>query len=246
MMDTAWILEQAKRNQTTQDNIAREYCQHLFLSRLYQQKGAEKIPFKGGTALRILWRSPRFSEDLDFSGFGITQTEIENKMQTSLLEMEREGLQVDIHEFKKTTGGLLGQLLFRWLDFSVSIQLEISQRKKAMPIGYEQTLVPNDFIPAYTILHLPQEELIREKIEALLTRAKPRDFFDLYFILRSRLAFQKVFTRDKTLKNKILRRLQEANISMHKELKQFLPVSHHPLLRNFESMLEKELAKALP
>src|SRR3972149_1697860 len=48
-------------------SIFREYLQLIFLSYLYQEKGASKIIFKGGTALRLLFGSPRFSEDLDFS-----------------------------------------------------------------------------------------------------------------------------------------------------------------------------------
>jgi len=48
-------------------SIFREYLQLLFLSYLYQEKKANKLFFKGGTALRLIFGSPRFSEDLDFS-----------------------------------------------------------------------------------------------------------------------------------------------------------------------------------
>ncbi len=48
-------------------NIVREYFQHLFLSELYKFPDGEKMLFKGGTALRVIYGSPRFSEDLDFS-----------------------------------------------------------------------------------------------------------------------------------------------------------------------------------
>jgi len=48
-------------------NIVREYFQHVFLGELYKLSNAEKLLFKGGTALRIVYGSPRFSEDLDFT-----------------------------------------------------------------------------------------------------------------------------------------------------------------------------------
>ena len=35
-----------------------------------------KNAFKGGTALRIIFKSPRFSEDLDFSAYNISIPEI--------------------------------------------------------------------------------------------------------------------------------------------------------------------------
>ncbi len=48
-------------------NVVREYFQHVFLSKLYVLPESEQLLFKGGTALRIVYGSPRFSEDLDFS-----------------------------------------------------------------------------------------------------------------------------------------------------------------------------------
>ena len=48
-------------------NIVREYFQHIFLSELYKLPESDKMLFKGGTALRIVYGSPRFSEDLNFS-----------------------------------------------------------------------------------------------------------------------------------------------------------------------------------
>ena len=47
--------------------IIREYLQLVLLNYLYKNKEAEKIFFKGGTAIRLLFGSTRFSEDLDFS-----------------------------------------------------------------------------------------------------------------------------------------------------------------------------------
>ena len=50
-----------KQGQTSVQNVVREYCQHLFLSFLYQNPGSEKLLFKGETALRIIFKkSPIF------------------------------------------------------------------------------------------------------------------------------------------------------------------------------------------
>lgn len=66
------IKKLATAHQTSEfPNIIREYFQHLFLSLLYRVEGAENILFKGGTALKIIYKSPRFSEDLDFSIFDV-------------------------------------------------------------------------------------------------------------------------------------------------------------------------------
>ena len=66
-------------------NIVREYFQHLFLSQLYRMEKSDNLLFKGGTALRIIYGSPRFSEDLDFS----ISLEDENLKGTSIRKDER-------------------------------------------------------------------------------------------------------------------------------------------------------------
>ncbi len=71
MLSLKNLNEFIKKLQTIPKNVVREYIQHLFLSCLYKIKGSEKLLFKGGTALRIIFGSPRFSEDLDFTGQNI-------------------------------------------------------------------------------------------------------------------------------------------------------------------------------
>ncbi|PIU51647.1 hypothetical protein COS91_03400, partial [Candidatus Desantisbacteria bacterium CG07_land_8_20_14_0_80_39_15] len=101
------------KNQTNVVNVIREYCQHLFLSYFYQEDDSEQVLFKGGTALKIIHQSPRFSEDLDFSGFSISFKKIEDLLETILSKMEGEGIETDIVESKKTTGGYLGVIHFQ-------------------------------------------------------------------------------------------------------------------------------------
>jgi predicted nucleotidyltransferase component of viral defense system len=102
-----------KQFQTNIDNIVLEYCQHLFLSYLYQEYGSEKLLFKGGTALRIVFQSPRFSEDLDFSGFNIKHAEIEKIITSTLSNIEKNKIEVDVKESKKTSGGYLAIIIFK-------------------------------------------------------------------------------------------------------------------------------------
>ena len=203
MISTDSIKTISNKQQTTELNIRREYIQHLFLSYFYQQKKTSEVFFKGGTALRILYNSPRFSEDLDFSSSLSEIKQIEDAVLDTLKEIEREGLQTEITESKKTSGGYLAIILFDLADERIKLQFEISLRegeKKG-----ELTTIAGDFVPPYTIMSLMTEQLVGEKIQALLTRQKPRDFYDLYFILRSRMAFKETFSEDKALKIKLLR-----------------------------------------
>ena len=46
--------------------VVREYWEVTFLDALLSGEHGKNLVFRGGTALRLAYRSPRFSEDLDF------------------------------------------------------------------------------------------------------------------------------------------------------------------------------------
>jgi len=64
MMRIEEIQKLSTKYQTTPLMIAREYCQHNVLYNLFNQKGSENLLFKGGTALRIIYQSLRFSKEI--------------------------------------------------------------------------------------------------------------------------------------------------------------------------------------
>ena len=252
MIDTKVIRVLTDRYQTTADNVVREYFQHLFLSHLYRQHDADHLLFKGGTALRIVWQSPRFSEDLDFtcltgspSGTNTRIRAIESVLEKTLAGVEKEGIRIRIDEAKKTSGGYFSILQFEGDGNRGEIQLEVSLRPAGKGKG-ETALISSEFLPPFTLIHLEEKMLVHEKLSALLTRAKPRDFYDLYFILRSRLAFREVFQKDRTLKVRLLEAVDRARLDAKSELKRFLPVNQHGLLKNFKTILSTEIERNLP
>jgi len=227
----------ANKYQTTELSCRREYFQHLFLSYFYQQHQTGVIYFKGGTALRMIYKSPRFSEDLDFSTSLYDINIIEQSILQTLLAIEKEGIKTNLQEAKETTGGYLASITFQAFEQMISVLLQISLRegkKKG-----EVITVANDFIPTYIITGLSQEQLVDEKIQALLIRQKPRDFYDLYFILRSNL----LSAEKKDILPKALKTLQQTDINFETELKQFLPKSHWLIIRDFNQTLKREIER---
>ena len=67
MLDKETAQDLSKKLNIDLFTIYREYLQLLFLKYFYNQKETDKVYFKGGTALRFLFGSFRFSEDLDFT-----------------------------------------------------------------------------------------------------------------------------------------------------------------------------------
>ena len=230
-------------------NIVREYFQHVFLAELYRFSEAEKLLFKGGTALRIIYGSPRFSEDLDFSLFNVLDRDIKHFVESlfvkTLAEIEKMGIQVKLGDrFGATSGGYLGLAVFQMFDFqATSVEINISTRSDAVGRG-EVDSIANDFVPTYTIVHLSQNEIVEEKIfGALLERGKPRDFYDLYLIMRKSMLSNDQKEKLSEVKNQIL--LEAKNVDFRGELGTFLPVDQHGIIRDFPLTLERELNRQL-
>ena len=242
MIEKKQVQKLTERWQTTTDNVVREYFQQLFLSYLYQEKGSNSLLFKGGTALRIIWQSPRFSEDLDFTGVNISVKKIETLMEGALAKMEMEGIQTEIVESKGTSGGYLAIFQFSTAEYESRIQIEVSLRNGKKSTGIA-ALVKSELVMPYTLVHLKEEILVSEKIQACLTRGKARDFYDLYFILRSRMAFKSVFIKDKQLKSKIIKAVKSGKSDYRRELKMFLPVSQHMVIKGFPATLLSEIER---
>ncbi len=235
MIDKNYLQTIAIKNQTTFDNIAREYLQQLFLSIFYQLPGSEKFLFKGGTALRLIFRSPRFSEDIDFSVTGEIST-FENILIDVLEELKKNDIDCQLITAEKTTGGYIAKISAKLYDQKFTILFNLSERRKKTDKG-ERNTITGDYFPAFPVSILEKKSLINEKIEALLIRSKPRDFFDLYFILRSNL----LSTAGKGILKKVIPVLQKTKLDFNRELKVFLPKSYWPVIKDLKRLLMNEI-----
>lgn len=236
MLTRANLEQFTKQSQTPLENVVREYCQHLFLSHLYQLPGSERLLFKGGTALRIVFHSPRYSENLDFTGMKIKQREVEELFVRTLAVIEKTGLQVEIKEGKNTSGGYLGAFEFNVYDKITEIYFEVSLRGSRSLTGVRQ-LIENNYIQPYTLVHLPKDEIVKGKIQALLNRHKTRDFYDYFFLLSGNYPVAK----EKAVLIKVLKLLRESKINFRNELRRFLPISHLLHLKDFKKILERKI-----
>jgi len=232
------LAQAARRNQTTELNIAREYCQHLFLGAFYAERGSERVMFKGGTALRIVYGSPRFSEDLDFSGFRTGVGQIEDWVASAAGEMERNAIPVSIAESKRTSGGYLAIIASPVRDLPVQVQVQVSLRRRDDVKG-QGVLVTPELLPAYALTQLPQALLVEEKLQALMTRRKPRDYYDLYFMLRKGL----IPTGMKGLLSQAKVALAKTRVDFREDLGPFLPRSQATIVKDLRKTLLDELAR---
>ncbi|MBU2573051.1 MAG: nucleotidyl transferase AbiEii/AbiGii toxin family protein [Elusimicrobia bacterium] len=238
MISKSLIEDLSVKWRTQEFNIAREYAQHVLLSALYGADEDIKLAFKGGAALRLLRQSPRFSEDLDFTGWA-KAFHSGRYVELAVKEASRAGLEFKTLESNKTSGGWFALMEARVHDWPVRVEWNISLRAGGAPLS-ETVLVGTPLWLPYSVRALPAADMASEKLEALFRREKPRDFFDIYYLLRNRLGVAEIAAQ-KTGLIKCVRGLNPKAVK--NELKQFLPRSQGALISRFPEILERELER---
>jgi hypothetical protein len=168
--------------------IEKDYVQHLFLMNLYRRIGNELV-FKGGTALQKAYGLNRFSEDLDFTLF--KDTEIATVIERAVNRLNIFGCSAMGRKIKDNVMSITFQViakgpLYDGRDKSLTyINIEISKREEVLLPVVVNSVVPiyKDLSP-YLLPIMDLSEIAAEKIRALFTRERPRDLYDLYFLIR--------------------------------------------------------------
>lgn len=239
MISRFQIEELRDKWRTTELNVAREYVQHVLLSSMFQgMRKQVKLAFKGGTALRIIWGSPRFSEDLDFTGWG-KEFHVGETLKETLTEASKVGLDIKLVESSKTSGGWFALAETMVHEWPVKIGWNISLRE-IQRVKIEPALVTTPLWASYSIQVLPADQMVFEKVEALFRRKKPRDFFDLYFVLRERLGIKEIAPKKKRLLEEVKKLNPRA---IEKELKLLTPRSHWAIIKQLPRLLKQELER---
>ncbi|MGC9443739.1 MAG: nucleotidyl transferase AbiEii/AbiGii toxin family protein [Candidatus Methanospirareceae archaeon] len=177
-------------------------------------------------------------EDLDFSSTLTAEQNIRNIIDKTLIEVNREGVNLRFTESKSTSGDYPAIIEGTVGAWDIRILINVSSRSQE--IEKEVVMVTNPLNPSYLVYSLHEDQMVQETISALLTRKKPRDFFDPYFILRKGMSRNVVASYKAELLREI-KNIDDKAIST--ELKLFLPRSYWPVLRDFRERLLKELER---
>lgn len=182
MIDDFQIKEFLEKYQTSQTTILREYVQLSFLSSLYDLAGSERIFFKGGTALRLVFGAERFSEDLDFT---VEMKEQEfDKFIGQAFKVFKKKEPVEFKKRKTIAGKKYLMTIYPTIvSYKLFISLDFSFREKA--IEPNKAILKTDYPVLFTgyVYHLSVDEILAEKTRAVMSRGEGRDIYDLWFLL---------------------------------------------------------------
>ena len=202
-------MEQSLAQQTAialkidQTQVVREYWELTLLKGLYESSFGKYLIFKGGTALRLAYGSPRFSEDLDFS---LTRDTLKGEFSSFVKKLAAPHSEMTPTDIEEKYYTYLAEIKVTqsYLRFPFRIKVEISKRE-AKDYAWELKLLSS---PASVIQILGQvaslNQLYQDKLSCLKGRGKPKDFFDLWYISEKlkipyapkKLSSKKEFVRD--------------------------------------------------
>ncbi len=202
-----WIKEEYDpQNKAEFKSALRQVMQHIALAGLQRSHFFKHAAFYGGTALRIFYGLPRFSEDLDFSLL-TPKPDFNLSPYFKALEQEFEsyGIHVSITSKNKSdkspiesaflkSESLMQNIVLEWSDSKfgvkektyVKIKLEVDTRPP-LKFSTEEKLLLKPF-SCYIKCFVPRD-LYAGKMHALLyrkwkNRVKGRDWFDMEWYIK--------------------------------------------------------------
>lgn len=170
-------------------NMLREYLQYKILEAVYDSEFASKLTFLGGTAVRIVHGSDRFSEDLDFDNRNCSEKEFEALSEIVQIALQREGYEVTLKNvyrgayrcYIRIPKALFESGLSSFEEETILIQLDTE------PQNFEfspEVFLLNKFDVFTQIQVVPVDLLLAQKLYASMNRkrAKGRDFYDIVLL----------------------------------------------------------------
>ena len=191
MKDYVLELVAAKTGFNAKLNSMREYLQAYILRIMHDEGVFRSTAFLGGTALRFIYKLPRYSEDLDFSITADKHYIFVDLIRKIKRELELAGYDISIsYNDEKTVQYAMvkfeklmyeaGMSARKEQKFSIKIEIDTNPPQGAIL----KTNILNIYFPlAFLSFDIPS--LFAGKIHALLNRkyTKGRDFFDLGWYL---------------------------------------------------------------
>ena len=171
--------------------LLKEYLQYQILNIIYSCKYAEKLSFLGGTAIRLIFNSNRFSEDLDFDNFWLSEADFEDFSKIVKFQLEKLWFEVEIKNVYKWAyrcyiklPKILKELWFTSLE-EEKILIQIDTVRQDYIYQSDKKIL--DKFDIYKLINVcPIDIVLSKKIHALIDRKriKWRDFFDICYLYK--------------------------------------------------------------
>lgn len=176
------------------------YLQDIILETVSRET-ADQLVFMGGTALLKFYQLDRFSEDLDFTAQDqISVAEVVGK---AVRDLENYGATIEdrrddeTDEMASTRLGIQGPLYTGDRRSLCFIRIEVNTRSTASLVRTRRYNPLFRDVPSFELAVLDEEEILAEKVRALMTRHAPRDLYDIYHLLERSVRLDPALVQEK-------------------------------------------------
>lgn len=226
-------------------SILREIIQISFLEELYRLPLSKKIFFKGGTALKILFGSNRYSEDLDFTT-SLDNKEIERITNDVTSQLNKVYPDLTVKSLD-TLAGISKKISLpvEISSQSLTIKLDFSQRENVIDPRTGTIFTKLPVTTSSIIQHLSDEEILAEKYRAIINRVKGRDLYDFLFLLKRGVKFNRNLVNEK-LKyykeaynpNDFIKKVENwEEKELDEDIRKFLPLKEREIIHEIKKIL---------
>jgi predicted nucleotidyltransferase component of viral defense system len=142
------------------------------------------LVFKGGTAIKkVYFKEARFSEDLDFSVFGMAKGECVDMLRDALEGTGIEGIEFEKIKEEETSAGLKTSVRFIGpLAHPQRIRFDLSFRDNLVEEPNLRRIIDSYGLGPAELQVMSLEEILAEKLHALDSRSAARDLYDVWFL----------------------------------------------------------------
>ena len=255
-MDLTDLRKRAAKLGIPQAILEKDYVLSVVLLELSRSSLKKRLAFKGGTAIKkAYFQNARFSEDLDFTVLDGTENEIQTELKQLLDSRELLGVRFETLEQEKTNAGLRVALRFSaFLEHPQRIRFDFSFRENLFLIPVDMQVFDDYVLGNASMLVMPLEELLAEKIHATFSRTVARDLYDLWFLLKngvntdmSLLERKFSYYHEKYEPEKLAQKLDAFKPKWRRELEQFIPTlpEFDPLSKETLKLLTKTIHRQI-
>jgi len=205
--------------------VIREEVELIFLEALFESKISDALVFKGGTALRLIYNSPRFSEDLDFS---LKAAVSSRDFKTIITKIIKSDSRFSLKDLATKYYTHLAEIRIKesWQNLAFPLKIEISKRPEKIKTSDTTNLLAKS--PATNLMVTTKvytlEKILKDKLHMLTERHMPRDIFDIWFICQKN---GKTFTQ---------KQFGYPKGRIRRELRKFLPRNLYPVVEELERL----------
>ena len=162
----------------------------------------DELVFKGGTCLYKFHKLDRFSEDIDFTAR--KEIDVDGLLKKITDDLASFGIEAHAKEKKTAFNSVMATIMAKGHLYSgdakalasIGVDINLKSSVDLEPVLAKYSPLYSD-MPPFSLLIMREEEILAEKIRAIMSRAKARDVYDLWFLLKKGIVFDAELAKKK-------------------------------------------------